>query len=240
VKRCSHLYTVRWSTSTPRSISSSSTSRYDSPQRNYQRTATTITSGGKRKPAKADRAAGAGRGRQDLMLGVLLFGCGHSQRNSALPGLPPIPELSFLLGRQPRPPRCAIRPPPGRDHTILGDASTGRAEDALLHLLTSRSSCGTAGADPVGPSGGGSRCGSSTSARCCNAPASCASPPAIGLNRRSSSSQAAKSQRRTSGNRRAGHSDGHFQTLRDMTEPHQPDRHHHLACRNVTRPAQSR
>jgi hypothetical protein len=83
VKRCTHLYTVTWSTSTPRSMSSSSTSRYDSPKRKYQRTATTITSGGKRKPAKADRAAGAGRGRQDLMPGVLLFGCGHSQCNSA-------------------------------------------------------------------------------------------------------------------------------------------------------------
>jgi hypothetical protein len=41
-------------------------------------------SGGKRKPAKADRAAGAGRGRRDLMPGVLLFGCGHSQRRGAV------------------------------------------------------------------------------------------------------------------------------------------------------------
>jgi hypothetical protein len=37
--------------------SSSSTSRYDSPNRRYQRTATTIPSDGKRKPANADLGA---------------------------------------------------------------------------------------------------------------------------------------------------------------------------------------
>jgi hypothetical protein len=31
VNRCTHRYTVTWSTSTPRSASSSSTSRYDRP-----------------------------------------------------------------------------------------------------------------------------------------------------------------------------------------------------------------
>ena len=42
---------------TPRSASSSSTSRYDRPKRRYQRTASTITSDGKRKPANADLGA---------------------------------------------------------------------------------------------------------------------------------------------------------------------------------------
>src|SRR6266540_5176765 len=73
---------VTWSTSTPRSTSSSSTSRYDRPKRRYQRTAMTMTSGGKRKPAKADRGAGTGRGRRVLMPAVSPLGHGHSQRNS--------------------------------------------------------------------------------------------------------------------------------------------------------------
>jgi hypothetical protein len=47
-----------------RSASSSSTSRKDRPKRRYQRTASTITSGGKQKPAKADRGAGTGCGRR--------------------------------------------------------------------------------------------------------------------------------------------------------------------------------
>jgi hypothetical protein len=38
----------------------SSTSRYDRPKRSYQRNATTMTSGGNRKPAKASCAIGAG------------------------------------------------------------------------------------------------------------------------------------------------------------------------------------
>jgi hypothetical protein len=40
----------------PRSASSSSGSRYDSPNCRYQRTASTITSGGNRKPTNAERA----------------------------------------------------------------------------------------------------------------------------------------------------------------------------------------
>jgi hypothetical protein len=40
------------------------------PKRRYQRTARTMTSGGKRKPAKADRVAGAGRGRRVLIPAV--------------------------------------------------------------------------------------------------------------------------------------------------------------------------
>jgi hypothetical protein len=39
-------------------------------KRRYQRTAGTITSGGKQKPAKADRAIAAGRGWQVLMMRV--------------------------------------------------------------------------------------------------------------------------------------------------------------------------
>src|SRR6266540_1508592 len=46
---------VTWSTWMPRSASSSATSRSDSPNRRYQRTASTITSGGNRNPANADR-----------------------------------------------------------------------------------------------------------------------------------------------------------------------------------------
>src|SRR5512132_520923 len=64
---------VTWSTSTPRSANSSSTSRKDRPKRRYQRTASTITSGGKQKPAKADRGTVAGRGRQGLMTTVCLL-----------------------------------------------------------------------------------------------------------------------------------------------------------------------
>jgi hypothetical protein len=41
----------------PRSANSSSMSRYDSAKRRYQRTASTITSDGKRKPAKVERGA---------------------------------------------------------------------------------------------------------------------------------------------------------------------------------------
>jgi hypothetical protein len=57
----------------PRSARSSSTSRKDRPKRRYQRTASTITSGGKQKPAKADRGTVAGRGRQGLMTTVGLL-----------------------------------------------------------------------------------------------------------------------------------------------------------------------
>src|SRR5215216_1677751 len=58
---------VTWSTWIPRSVSSSSTSRYDSATRRYQRTANTMMSGGKQKPAKADEAIGAGLGRRVVM-----------------------------------------------------------------------------------------------------------------------------------------------------------------------------
>jgi hypothetical protein len=54
MNRSTHRYTVTWSTSTPRSVSSSSTSRYDSPKRRYQPTAKTITAG-------AGTEAGEGR-----------------------------------------------------------------------------------------------------------------------------------------------------------------------------------
>jgi hypothetical protein len=42
-----------------------------------------MTSGGKRKPAKAERALGAGRGRRVLMPAVWLLEGGHRERNSA-------------------------------------------------------------------------------------------------------------------------------------------------------------
>jgi hypothetical protein len=74
VKPSTHREPVRWSTSTLRSASRSSTSRKDSPTRSYQRTASTITSAGRRKPAKADRVAGPGRGRRALISAVSLLG----------------------------------------------------------------------------------------------------------------------------------------------------------------------
>jgi hypothetical protein len=53
------------------------------PNRKYQRTATTITSGGNRKPAKADRGRGAERGRRGLMATVSPLRRGHGERNRA-------------------------------------------------------------------------------------------------------------------------------------------------------------
>jgi hypothetical protein len=52
----------------------------------WQRTASTMTSGGERKPAKAERALGAGRGRRVLMPAVWLLEGGHRERNSAASG----------------------------------------------------------------------------------------------------------------------------------------------------------
>jgi len=54
----------------------------DSPKRRYQRTASTMMSGGKRKPAKADREVGARPGRV-LMPAVLPLRHAHGERNSA-------------------------------------------------------------------------------------------------------------------------------------------------------------
>jgi DDE superfamily endonuclease len=48
-------------------------------QRRYQRTASTITSGGKQKPAKADRGMVAGRRRLVLMTKVCLLGARSQQ-----------------------------------------------------------------------------------------------------------------------------------------------------------------
>jgi hypothetical protein len=51
--------------------------------RRYQRTASTITSGEKQNPAKADRGMGSGRTRRVLMTSVWLLGSAHSRCNSA-------------------------------------------------------------------------------------------------------------------------------------------------------------
>jgi transposase len=56
------------------------------PKCRYQRTARTMTSAGKRKPAKAERAMGAGRGQRGIMLVVSLLERGHCERNSAQVG----------------------------------------------------------------------------------------------------------------------------------------------------------
>jgi hypothetical protein len=53
-------------------------------KRRYQRTASTITSGGKQKPAKADRAMGLGRTRRVLLTPVWLLGSGHSNATTPL------------------------------------------------------------------------------------------------------------------------------------------------------------
>src|SRR5215216_3602765 len=74
---------VTWSTWIPRSVSNSSMSRYDSGKRRYQRTASTMTSGGKQKPAKADGAIGAGPGRRVVMATVCVPWLAHSRCNSA-------------------------------------------------------------------------------------------------------------------------------------------------------------
>src|SRR6266540_3877147 len=89
---------VTWSTSTPRSASSSSTSRYDSAKRRYQRTASTITSGGKQKPAKADRALAGERGRRVLMVTVCMRGT-RSQQMQQRPLALPTPRQSSRGGR---------------------------------------------------------------------------------------------------------------------------------------------
>jgi hypothetical protein len=67
----------------PRSARSSSTSRNDRPNRRYQRTASTITSDGKQKPAKADRGMVAGRGRRVLMTTVCLLRAARSPMESS-------------------------------------------------------------------------------------------------------------------------------------------------------------
>src|SRR5512132_4265798 len=82
----------------PRSASNSSTSRYERPKRRYQRTASTITSGGKQKPAKADRAMGSGRTRRVLMTPVWLLGSAHSRCNSALVFLAPTALIGAGVG----------------------------------------------------------------------------------------------------------------------------------------------
>jgi hypothetical protein len=59
-----------------------------------------MTSGGKQKPAKAERALGAGRGRRVLMPAVWLLEGGHRERNSAPDGWSAdrAAAFSFLIG----------------------------------------------------------------------------------------------------------------------------------------------
>src|SRR6266567_3197634 len=77
---------LTWSTSMPRSASSSSTSRYDKPYRRYQRTASIITSAGKRKPAKAEGTPTTGRRRRSRIIPPLSpISNSYRQRNRARP-----------------------------------------------------------------------------------------------------------------------------------------------------------
>ncbi len=71
----------------PRSASSSSTSRNESPNRKYQRTANTITSGGNRKPENAERArTGTRVDRMSRTRTDLAHAVPHCQCNRALAG----------------------------------------------------------------------------------------------------------------------------------------------------------
>jgi hypothetical protein len=63
----------------------------------------TMTSGGKRKPAKADCGAGAGRGRRVLMPPVSLLQGGHSARNTAPRVFPAAVVAEAKVGCRPRP-----------------------------------------------------------------------------------------------------------------------------------------
>jgi len=65
-------------------------------------------------------------------------GCLPSARPISLRDSPAFHRLQssrFCPADNPGRPRCAIRPPPGRDHTILGGASTGRAQGRSLEDL---------------------------------------------------------------------------------------------------------
>src|SRR5215216_5319309 len=115
---------VTWSTWTPRSASSSSTSRYDSAKRRYHRTASTIMSGGKQNPTNADRATGAGRDRRVLMATVCSLWARSQQCNSA--------DFPYLSGTS----RTAIG---GRDtSSSTGSHGTSTAGTALKRLITQR------------------------------------------------------------------------------------------------------
>jgi hypothetical protein len=76
-----HRNTVTWSTSAPRSTSSSSISRKERLNRRYQRTATTITSDGNRNPANADFGGSPGRGRFDDFTAQACLDLANAQRN---------------------------------------------------------------------------------------------------------------------------------------------------------------
>src|SRR6266545_700357 len=103
---------MTWSTWIPRSASSSSTARFERPKRRYQRTASTITSAGKRKPAKVDRGTGAGRERRVLMAGVSLPGL-RSERTQ-LPDRAPGAARRRRPHQMPRGDVASPRSPSGR------------------------------------------------------------------------------------------------------------------------------
>src|SRR6266540_4384315 len=106
---------VTWSTWIPRSVSSSSTSRYDNAKRRYQRTASTMTSGGKQKPAKAERVRGEGRRRRGRIPIVCLLDPDHSICNSASRRAKGSPRAFSANGSAAQEP-STLRPSPGSVH----------------------------------------------------------------------------------------------------------------------------
>src|SRR5688500_10170354 len=100
---------VTWSTWTPRSASSSSTSRYDSAKRSYQRTASTITSGGAQQPANADRKTAAERGRRVLLTTVCLLPTRSQQ----------LQQRPMATWKGPWPPMSVQRYPVERFHALV-------------------------------------------------------------------------------------------------------------------------
>jgi hypothetical protein len=68
----------------------------DRPKRRYQRTASTITSGGKQKPAKADRETVVGRGQRVLMTSVCLL----RARSQQMQQRPLVPQQEVEIGPQ--------------------------------------------------------------------------------------------------------------------------------------------
>src|SRR6266545_4058433 len=125
--RWTHRYTVTWSTLTPRSARSSSTSRYERPNRRYHRTARAMTSGGNRYPAKAERGDGAGQ----------RYRCGLIARVS----LKQVGATNATVPNGPSPTRSRPRPSPGHEGRIGGQQarrSRAKPNDFLLPVTQLR------------------------------------------------------------------------------------------------------
>ena len=130
VNRSTQRETVTWSTSTPRSASSSSTSRWERPKRRCQRTASTITSGGKRKPENADCGIRGGRRRRGLIATVLPPRRVPRERNSPFRGATVFPIYAMPGDSSPDPDRLGansgiISCESLRQLAVLGECAPG-------------------------------------------------------------------------------------------------------------------